>query len=324
MSVGSGWGSAPVAPATPAVRVRDVPPPQRGAVELWLRGLGRLSGFGRPIGVAWLIHAALALTASLPMYEALDRALSHSRYAALAERGFDFDWFGDFQSSGGTAIAGLNTPLLLAAGLALLVTVFLAGGVFGQLHARGRTPAPGEPASAGAFLRDGARYYARFLRLFLMAAIPYGLAFWFVRIGLSARFDEYLDALPSAPMAFVGRIAFTLACLALFAWFHMAQDLARLAAVVEQRTGMAFEYTRGLVRAAKHYRLLARMYLWSLLGWLALTAVFLLLAQLVGGWPGKWGTVAFLTLTQAYVLARVWVGFSLSASLVEWYEGNVR
>jgi hypothetical protein len=304
--------------------VRDVPPPRRGAIELWLRGIGRMRGFGRPVGVAWLIHAALALTASLPMYEALDRALSHSRFAPAAERGFDFDWFGDFQAAGATAIAGLNTPLLLAAGLTLLLTVFLAGGVLGQLHARGRTPADGEPASAGAFLRDGARYYARFLRLFLMAAIPYALAFWFVRIGLSARLDESFDALPSSLAAFLARVAFTLVCLALFAWFHMAQDLARLAVVVEERTGMAFEYVRGLVRAIKHFGLLARMYLWALLGWLAVTAVFLLLAQLVGGWPGKWGTVAFLTLTQAYVLARVWIGFSLSASQVEWYEGNVR
>ena len=287
-----------------------------GIRALWRSGLERLRGFGRPIGLAWLTGAALALPASVPVYEAFDRALGRSRYAPLATQGFDLDWFMDFKSGAGATLASMNTPLLLAAAVAMLLSVFFAGGVLGLLRD------PVRPVRISLFLHHGATHFGRFLRLFLMAGLAYAAVFWFVRIRLSERLEESLTWLPSDVAVLTLRLVLTAVVLWLMAWIHMAQDLARLAAVVHGRRDMVAGFFRGLVDAVRNFEVLAGLYLWALVGWAVLTVAYLVLAWLAGGVPGAWGSAVLLTLAQLYMLARTWVGFGLTASLLAWYEGE--
>ncbi len=325
MSVGTGWGARPVeplGPASPAAAGRAVPPPRVGVLAWWQRGLARLEGFGRAAGLVWLAGALVALAVALPLYPPLDEALSHSRYAAAAARGFDVDWFMDVQSAAGGAIAAMNTPLLAGALVMLLLSLVFAGGVLGRL----RAAAAGEaepPLQAAAFLAAGAAHFGRFFRLFLLAALAYGLVFWFVRIRLSERLEDVLAVQGANALVLMARMAFALAVLALLAWIHMAQDLARLAAVVQGRRGMVLEFLRGLFLAARHYPVLSGLYLWALSGWLVLSAVYLAAAGLGARAPAGWQTLALIALSQLYMLGRTWLGFGLTASLLSWYEANV-
>lgn len=287
-----------------------------GIRALWRSGLERLSGFGRPIGLAWVAGAALALPASVPVYEAFDRELARSRYAPLAAQGFDLDWFMDFKSGAGATLAAMNTPLLLAAAVALLLSVFFAGGVLGQLRD------PVRPVRISLFLHHGATHFGRFLRLFLMAGLTYAAVFWFVRIQLSERLEDAMRWFPSDTAVLVLRLVLTAVVLWLMAWIHMAQDLARLAAVVEGRRDMVAGFFRGFVNAARNFEVLAGLYVWALVGWAGLSGVYLIVAWLAGGVPGAWGSAVLLTLAQLYMLARTWVGFGLTASLLTWYEGE--
>jgi hypothetical protein len=286
------------------------------SLATWRRGLERLRGFKRPLLLAWGLNLALALPAALPVYDALDQALSRSRFRAIAERGLDLDWFMDFRA----APAAVNPSLLVSAMLAILLAVFLAGGVLGRMRAVLLDAAPARVVSLADFLADCARYFSRFFRIFLLTAVGYVLVFWLLRVQLSERLELWMTAWPSHAAALVARVALTALVLWLFAWLHMAQDLTRLAVVWHGRPGTARDLMRSLGQSWRRFEELAGLYLWALLAWVVIGVLHLLLVEVAGRVPGGASWMAVLLVAQLTILARTWIGFGLSSSLLLWYQ----
>lgn len=297
-------------------------------LELWRDGFGRLAGFGRILPLVWGVQLALALPAVAPVHQALDDALSNSRYRTVAARGFDLDWFMDFQSNRGDALAATQPALLLAAALTLVVTVFFAGGLLGRLRTVAvPAPEPGmlalRPAVRVAdFLAEAARYFPRFLRLFLLTALGYALVFWLIRVQLSDRLEDAMAWWPSRTAVLWVRVVFSAVVLWLFAWLHTAQDLARIAVVSEERRSMVAELGRGIVSAARNLETLPALYLLGLAAVLVVALAQAALGAAAGRLPASWSWLAVLAVTQAALLARLWIGFGLTASLLGWYESS--
>lgn len=283
---------------------------------IWIEGSRRLHGFDRPLAFAWFANAALALLVGLPIYAAFDEQLARSRYAAAAARGLDLDWFLEFKAATSDVFDRMNAPMLVAAALMLILSVFMAGGMLGRLRAGER------PARMSAFLADGASHFARFMRLFLWSVVLSALVFWFVGVQLSAWLEEALVFQQSDLVAVGARLVLWAAVLWLLAWIHMAQDLGRLAAVVRGSRAMTFEFARGLAVSFRRFEVLSRLYLWTLLGWLVVTAGYLFVSRMAWLVPGAWGALAIVLVAQAYMVARIWIGMGLTAALLTWYEGQ--
>jgi hypothetical protein len=286
------------------------------ARALWRDGARRLAGFGRPLGIAWLANALLAALVGLPIYGALDRHLSRSRYATAAARGFDLDWFIDLKVAASGTFSSMDLGLMVAALIVVPLSVFLAGGVLGRLRAAER------PVSAAAFLADGAAHFGRFLRAFLWSTLLSGLVIWLVATQLVERALDASQFWPSDFAAIAIRLVVVIGVVWMLLWFHMAQDLARLAAVARGSRAMTVEFFRGLGVAFRHFEVLAGLYLWTLVGWGVVTAVYLVLSHFAWRAPGLTGTLVILLLTQLYMLSRIWIGMGLTAGLLTWYEGR--
>ena len=323
MSLGSDWGSRPATGATGApLRSSGLAPDflavararrERSARVLWNEGARRLRGFGKPLVIAWLANVVLALIASLPIYAALDDALSRSRWATLAARRFDLDWFLDFRAAAADTFAASTTSLIAFGAIAILLSVFLSGGLLGRLRA-------GTDASAASFLADCARHFGRFLTLFIASSAFSGLVVWVLATKRPDAFDVWLFFQQSDFVAIVVVAALIAIGLWLLVWIHMAQDLGRLAVVVRGSRAPLLEFVRGLGIAFRHFGTLARLYLWTLLGGAVVTLVYLVLSRLMHGIPGRGGTIGLVLAAQLYMLVRIWLGFGLTAGLLTWYE----
>jgi hypothetical protein len=217
---------------------------------IWIEGSRRLRGFGGPLLFAWFANAALALLVGLPVYAALDGEFARSRYAEAAARGFDLDWFFDFKAATADVFDRMNGPMLIAAALTLVLSVFMAGGLLGRLRGSER------PVRLAAFLADGASHFWRFARLFVWSALCSALVFW-LGVQVSVRLEEALFFQPSDFVAVGSRLVLWGAVIWLLAWIHMAQDLGRLSAVVRGSRAMTFEFARGLGVALRRFDVLA-------------------------------------------------------------------
>lgn len=63
------------------------------------------------------------------------------------------------------------------------------------------------------FLADGARYFPRFFRLFLVTALGYALVFWMIRVQFYDRIEEAMTWWPSPTAVLAVRVVFAMAVL---------------------------------------------------------------------------------------------------------------
>jgi len=260
----------------------------------------------------WLVNAGLAVIATLPIHTALDDALSHSRWADVAARRFDLDWFIDFQASAKDAFASSQTMILAAAVITLLLSIFFTSGVLGRLRSDGGV-------TAATFLADGARYFVRFFLVFLLAGVLSGALVWLFVAKTPEALDVWLRFESSDVLVLVVQGLKLLALLLVLAWIHMAQDVARLTIVVRGGSPLV-EFLRGLVVAAQNFGTLLGLYLWTLIVGALMTALYLPASYVAHGLTGTSGTLALFVLMQLYMLVRLLLGFGLTGALYTWYE----
>lgn len=310
-------------------------PSGRGIFQSWLSGIRRVHAAPVIIVGVWLLSLLLALPLGLVLRGLIRNSLGDSLAAGGAASGVNYDWWNEFlQQAGGIgttfvpSIIGFAAPLKnlsdladnepLAATVASLVVVwlmlwaFLAGGIFDR-YARGRvTHTPAFFAASGVF-------FFRFLRLGAIAWLAYWVLFSYVHDWLFVSFwRSSTRNLAVERDAFWIRVGLYALFALLLALVNLVMDYAKVRAVVEDRRSMIGALAASIRFIIRHPRATTGLYLLNALVFLAILAVYRVVAP-GAGWSGGGVWVAFL-LTQLYIVARVWAKLVFAASQIDLFQ----
>jgi hypothetical protein len=299
-------------------------------IEAFLSGVRKAAS--RPwvlIGV-WLASVLVALPAAWVVANALDDSFGSSLVAETMREGFDMSWYGEFQAdvSGATGTfsptqTGVgaflinlegwatgavfeNFHALLGLGIAwALVWALLLGGVLTRY-----LPASGVTARAG-FFEAGGRYFARFVRLALLAAPLYWMIYRLYRASQEWLADWTRDITRETTV-----LTYSLTAIVLIAFLlvlvRTCFDYAKIATVVEARRSMFFAACRGIGFVLTHPIRTVGLYL-------IVALVSLLLLLFYGAIaPGSQASTALtiwagFAVGQAFLLTRLFLRLSLLA-----------
>jgi len=299
-----------------------------------LRGLRTLAGAPRLLLGLWLINLAFALPAALALGQILEAALEPSLFEEGMARGFDADWYADFEvalrGEEGT-LASTFTPSVVGAGpiwdnleawwsgrlftespallvgiggLYALLWTFLYGGILARLGD------PEAPRGFVPFLAASGRTFGRFVLLALASGALYALVYALAR-GYYGWLEEATRDVTRERTVLAAVLAGAVVTVLLMHGVRMLFDYARIAIVLGDRgqdPGERLLPHRALWRALRfilrHPLRTGGVYACYGILSLAVLALYAWLAP--GAGQASWLTVilAFL-LSQLYLTARL-------------------
>jgi hypothetical protein len=288
------------------------------------------------VGV-WVVNLLAAIPLTLLLGDAIAKHLGPSLRAEQVARGFDVDWWEEFEMhadalgksfrpsvigfaaplSNFSAIADADLPsgpIVIAVAGWMLLWTFLSGGIIDR-YARNR------PTRAGGFFGACGEWFGRMLRLDLFAGAAYLILFLWVHPLLFDRLYGWLTRdLPVERTAFLWRLALYALFALLAGAVHIVVDVSRVRAVVEDRRSMigaglaAWRFIRQRpLQVIGLYACLAG----ALIVWLTIYALVAPGAQVQGGWI--W---LALFVGQLYIVGRLWLKLQTQASLVAMYQDD--
>jgi hypothetical protein len=287
------------------------------------------------VGV-WLVTLFCAAPAAVLLRTMLAADLGSSLEAASQARGMNVGWWQEFSARtsglGATfepSVVGFaavlknlsafldgqwpSAPVLFLLAAYLVILSFLAGGVLDRYARQRRLGASGFFAACGVF-------FLRFLRLAVLAALAYWLVFAVVHAALFDRFYPWITRdLDIERAAFQWRVFCYLLFLLPLVAVNLVFDYAKIRAVVEDRHSMIGALAAGARFVRHNPGATVSLYLLNTLLFLAVIAVYALLAPGVGG--GDTLSLGWTLLAgQAYVLARLAVKLTAYASQTSLFQ----
>jgi len=298
-------------------------------------GARRATRAARLVLALWLLTLLTALPLALVLRGALVDHFGSSAIADEAVRGLNHTWWDEFEA-GADAVGKTLTPSVIGFAAVLdnvshvldgegpssviagaivvwmLVWTFLTGGIIERL-ARDRRMRSTE------FFAACGGYVFRLVRLGIIAGVAYWLVF---RVIHPALFDTLYGALTRdlavERTAFFIRVALYIIFALLVLLLEMTFDVARVRLVIEERRSAIGAWLASLRFLRRHGLAILAL---DLLGAAALFVLFLLYALLGtrGAATGLW-LVGAVLVSQAYVIARIWIKLQVMAAVVTYYQ----
>jgi hypothetical protein len=280
----------------------------------------------------------VALPLGLVLADMIRNSLGDSEAAALAASGVNYEWWQEFEAQA-TGVGAAFTPLTIGfggilsnvnsvlnntdhptavagAGAAyLLAWCFVVGGIIDR-YARARR------VRTAAFFATCGVFFFRFLRLGVIALVIYAVLFaWIHQWLFGGLYGWATHDLAVERTAFFLRVALYALFAALLGGVNLLFDYAKVRAVVEDRRSMVGALMAAFRFVRQHPTRTIGLYLFDGLVFVALLAVYGLVAPGAGGegfslWAG-------LLLTQLYLLARLWVKLVFYASEVALFQASL-
>jgi hypothetical protein len=284
--------------------------------------------------LTWLTALPLAVI----LRGQLETHLGASLAAGEAAEGVNYDWWQEFaaQATGlgatfSPSVIGFAAvldnvssvldgraeiaPISFALALYLAAWAFLSGGIIDR-YARQR------PTRTYGFFAASGTFFFRFLRLAIVAAIVYGWLFSQVHTWLfDEQFVDLTRNMAEERTAFLLRLAFYVLFGLLVVAANALFDYAKVRLVVEDRRSAVGSVLAALRFIRGHPREVAGLYALNGAAFLALLALWALVA------PGAGGTgvsmVSGLLLGQAYVAARLLLKLQFVASEIALFQARL-
>ena len=305
-----------------------------GVLRALVDGLNRVKGAPQLVLGVWMSTLLLAMPLAIMLHEQIAAHLGASMAAQAAAAGVNYDWWNEFlaQTSGVgqtfvPAILGfaavltnlstvadttaLPTVIAIAVAINMIVSLFFVGGVIDRL-------ARGHQVGAGAFFASCGVFFARFIRLGVVAAVVYGILFGPVHEWL---FDDLYPAL-TADIT-VERTAFLirLGLYGVFAvpvfFFNILFDYAKIRAVVEDRRSMIGAIAASWRFIRRHPIDVWALYKLNALLFLIVIGLYYLLA------PGGTANLLAFAIGQIYIVLRVIVRLQFTASQTALFQSRL-
>ncbi len=122
--------------------------------------------------IFYACNLLVAAVVAAPMHDAIKAHLGNSKMSEELVRGLNSAWLTEFQIANEGFLRGFSTAIVYAGVVFLLLNTILSAGAF-EVFVRG------EGAGMHAFGRGVGKYFARFVRLAILASLLYFIAFWF-------------------------------------------------------------------------------------------------------------------------------------------------
>jgi hypothetical protein len=286
----------------------------------------------------YLATVVTAVPFSMLMRDSIASHLGNSLAAEEAARGFNSQWFIEYQSQAGelgrtlrTTVIGFAAVLdnlsalldredrpasILWLGAAyLLLWLFLSGGILDR-YARNR------PTRSYEFFSACGVYFVRFLRLAPVIAATYYVLFAYVHpLLFNLIYASLTRDVTVERTAFFYRLALYMIFGALLIAANVTFDYAKVRAVVEDRRSMIGAMTASLRFIRRNFSAVAGLYATNGVIFLAVLVIYAVLAPGVGGTPLRiWLGFA---VAQMYLLARLWVRLVFLASEASLFQGRL-
>ncbi len=298
-------------------------------LKAFREGVGRVNRAPAIVIVILLVTFLFALPLGLTLRGMLREQLGSSMAAATVASGVNHGWWEEFagqaQGVGTTFTPGIigfaavlenlsgmldnrpQAPVIAAVTTVyLLLWVFLSGGIIDR-YARNRA------TRTAAFFAASGVYFFRFLRLAIAAGIVYFVLFAWVHGWLfGLLFGRLTRNLTAERTAFFIRLALYLVFGVLLIGVNAVVDYAKVRAVVEDRRSMLGALLAASRFVRRHAGAVFGLYLLDGVVFLVVLAIYALVAP--GAGSAGWSMWLGLLVSQAYILARVWVKLLFAAS----------
>jgi hypothetical protein len=304
-------------------------------------GMRRVTGAPVALAGVWLITAIVSLPLTVAMRGSIARQLGDSLEAAAVADGASYDWMQEFtgQVGGASPLATTLRPnvigfaavldnlsafldrkarplaIFAAAVVYVVLWTFLAGGLIDRF-ARNR------PTRTDAFFSACGVFFFRFLRLGICAWAVYGLLFWFVHpLMFQDVYGAWVANETHERTAFLIRVLLYAAFVMLLAGWNLIVDYAKVRAVVEDRRSALGALLAALRFVHRNPAPVFALYAANSGVFAAVLIVYALVAPGAGG-AGVSMWLAF-ALSQAYVIARLWVKLVFWASETALFQSGL-
>ena len=264
--------------------------------------------------ILWLMNALVAAVAALPMFSLLSREWNYSLAAGPMMDRFDIDYVVELIYKYWD-----SAPILLAllTGLGILyvtLTLLTAGGTLAVFSGTEKR------FSAPVFFRGCGAFFWRFLRLFILSVIFYGIFVFGVNGGLSALFSRMTRNWTMEKYVLFLSWGRLLLVAFFFILINMIFDYAKVRIVVEEGRSAIAAGFRSIKFVFKNFRKTLAVYLLCFLLGVIVIAIYNPLESVLPQYTRKW-VIAVFILQQLFILARVYVRLTFFSSEVILYEG---
>lgn len=261
----------------------------------------------------WVLNVTVAAVAALPIFRVLSVELNHSLMAGSMFDRFNLDFASEF------AFKYWDTmPWVLGLGIALalvylILTLLTTSGTLAVFSSTERR------FSAAVFFRGCGVYFWRFFRLFLVAAIFYGV-FVLALNGLLATLANKITK-NWTQEKFVLFVSWFRWLFVIFAFLvvNMIFDYAKIRLVLEERRSAIAAAYRSIKFVFRHFGKTLSVFLFCALLGLIFVAIYNPLEQILPPNSRRWVITVFF-LQQLFILARVYVRLTFLSSEVLLYE----
>jgi len=309
------------------------------AFAAWRDGVRRVASAPGVVVAVWVATTLVSFPLAVAIRTDITRSLGASVAADAAARGMNYEWMEEFgaHATGLAAtfqptIVGFNavldnlsayldymrrpTTIAVAAGVYMLCWAFLSGGVI-ERYAMEHT------GRSRRFLSACGRFFFRFVRLAIVAALVYGVAAGMLhRWIFDGVYPRVVRGVDAESTQFLIRVAFYLVFVLVLAAVGLVIDIARIRAVLEDRRSM-------LVALGASWRFIRQnaaaamgVYLMNAVTFALVLAAYSFVAP-GGGGAGAMVWVAVL-IGQAYIVGRLCVRLLFFASEIALFQNASR
>ncbi len=246
----------------------------------------------------WLVNFFFALLIIAPFYFLLQKDFSRSVMGEKMFQGMDMLWIGDLIYKYQNISSLLAGWLLVPFSLFVVLQIFLNGAVLGRI-------ASGEDrVNLAGFLSDGAKYFGRFFRVFLLSLAGYLLVFGLFGRLLSIPFKLWTQSAATQWTSFFSSSVRLLFFLLLFSIVKMFFDYVKVRLVTEDSRKALRAFLLNFPFLGKRFFRAWALFLLVGFVFLAFSLLYLVVVRWIPG-SGAGPLLILFLWQQAYMVARL-------------------
>lgn len=259
----------------------------------------------------YLINLLFAAVLVVPFRRVVGE-LSKTDLADEFVAGFPLDTFIEFWYQQSSVLKSIGLSAVGLGVLYLVVHIFLTGGIVTALTV-------GHRVSLHRFVSDGARYFWRFLRLFVLLLVVIGMFVAAYSAGLNELIEDLQESAVTDRASFFWRVLSVAVLLIVISLVLMVFDYAKVRTVVDRRrsvfiaTVLAFAFS---VRRAWHA---VPLFFLNLMILAALFGVYLIVENQFSNATVA-SMISLFVVQQLFILSRIWMKLSFFSTQLAYYN----
>ena len=282
-------------------------------LQSFTTGLRRASSEPKMVLVLYLLNVLFAIPLAMAWRSALDLGLGRSMDSSQLMQGLDFLVLQDFMNLHREALSAVLAQMSWAVFVFMLVNTFLAGGILAVVSF------PGGKFSASTFFSGCAKYFGRFLRLFIVFVILLAV----VGLLMAGICGFLAQALTQNAVSEITYIWVTIAAIVLFLipmmLIIMIADYAKVSVALSDEHAMLKTVGRSAKFVFRHLFGTIGLELLMLLIPISLFAVYLFL-DLSIGMATELTIVLMFVIQQGFMVLRAWTKVFFLTGELEFYK----